>query len=147
MRLAGRLTRYRSVVLDMLRSAENHPTAAEVFRIVRRRRPGVAYATIYNSLNWLERKGMIARVDFADEAARYDPIVERHDHLICNRCGALKDVRLKLSPRTVGHAVRDAGFRVERYRTELYGLCGPCARTNGARHRNVGVQGRVAAEA
>ena len=72
MRVAGRLTQYRSVVLEMLRAANSHPTAADVFRIVRRRRPGVSYATIYNSLNWLERKGMIARVDFADDAARYD---------------------------------------------------------------------------
>jgi Fur family peroxide stress response transcriptional regulator len=147
MKVTGRLTRYRSVVLEMLRTAESHPTAAEVFRIVRRRRPGVAYATIYNSLNWLERKGLISRVDFADEAARYDPIVERHDHLICNRCGALKDVTLKLPAKIVVHALRGEGFRVERYRTELYGLCGRCVRGNGARHHNRIVQQRIAAEA
>jgi predicted transcriptional regulator len=102
MRIEGRLTRYRSVVLEALRATENHPTAAEVFRMVRRRRPGVAYATIYNSLNWLEQKGFIARVDFAEEAARYDPIVERHDHLVCSRCGTLKDVSLELSARGPG---------------------------------------------
>ena len=145
MRLAGRLTQYRSVVLEMLRATENHPTAAEVFRIVRRRRPGVAYATIYNSLNWLERKGMIARVDFVDEAARYDPIVERHDHLICNQCGELKDVTLQLPPQLVGHAVRREGFRVERYRTELFGLCGTCVRESGAKRRLAGARGRIAA--
>jgi Fe2+ or Zn2+ uptake regulation protein len=60
MRAEGRLTRYRKTVLQVLRSNHNHPTAAEVFRIVRRRRPGVAYATIYNALNWLERGGLIA---------------------------------------------------------------------------------------
>lgn len=133
MKAEGRLTRYRRVVLEALRATENHPTAAEVFRIVRRRRPGVAYATIYNSLNWLELKGFIARVDFAEEAARYDPIVERHDHLVCNRCGSLKDVSLELSARVLGRAARGIGFRVERYRTELFGICGRCLRANGAR--------------
>jgi Fur family ferric uptake transcriptional regulator/Fur family peroxide stress response transcriptional regulator len=136
MRIAGRLTHYRSVVLEMLREANTHPTAAELFRIVRKRRPGVAYATIYNSLNWLEQKGMIARVDFADEAARYDPIIERHDHLICNHCGALRDVTIKLPGRILAHVARGIGFRVERYRTEFFGLCGKCARTNGAKPRN-----------
>jgi Fur family peroxide stress response transcriptional regulator len=131
MKSDGRLTRYRRTVLEMLRSTENHPTAAEILRLVRRRRPEVAYATIYNALNWLERKGMIARVDFAEEAARYDPIVERHDHLVCNRCGALKDVRLELPARLLGHATRGAGFRVERYRTELFGLCAACVKTRG----------------
>ncbi len=147
MKVTGRLTRYRSVVLEMLRAAESHPTAAEVFRIVRRRRPGVAYATIYNSLNWLERKGLIARMDFADEAARYDPIVERHDHLICNHCGALKDVTVKLPAKIMVRAARFEGFRVERYRTELYGLCGRCLRGSAAKPRNGQMQGRVTAEA
>jgi Fur family transcriptional regulator, peroxide stress response regulator len=128
----GRLTRYRRTVLEVLRSTENHPTAAEILRMVRRRRPGVAYATIYNALNWLERRGMIARVEFADEAARYDPIIARHDHLVCKHCGALKDVQLELAARLLGEAARRAGFRVERYRTELFGMCRGCAKSSAA---------------
>lgn len=127
MKAGGRLTRYRKVVLDVLRSRHDHPTAAEVFRTVRRRRPGVAYATIYNALNWLERSGMIGRVNFADEASRYDPVVERHDHLVCVSCGALRDVNLKLPPQLWSKAGKHQGFRVEHYRTELFGLCERCA--------------------
>jgi Fe2+ or Zn2+ uptake regulation protein len=126
MKAEGRLTRYRKTVLQVLRSNHQHPTAAEVFRIVRRRRPGVAYATIYNALNWLERGGVIASLNFADAATRYDPIIERHDHLVCTRCGSLTDVNLKLSPKILTRAAKDAGFRVERHRTELFGLCGKC---------------------
>jgi Fe2+ or Zn2+ uptake regulation protein len=132
MRAEGRLTRYRKVVLESLRSTESHPTAAEVYRLVRRRSPGVAYATIYNSLNWLELKGFIRRIDFVEEAARYDPIIERHDHLVCDRCGILKDVWLKLPAQLLGRAGRGEGFRIERHRTELFGLCGDCVRENGA---------------
>ncbi|MGB0035565.1 MAG: transcriptional repressor [Candidatus Acidiferrales bacterium] len=132
MKTEGRLTRYRSTVLEALRTTRHHPTAAELFRIVRRRRPGVAYATIYNALNWLERSGMIARVNFAEEAARFDPVVERHDHLVCNRCGALQDVTLKLPAEVLSRAGRGEGFRVEEYRTELFGLCGRCTARNGS---------------
>jgi len=132
MKAEGRLTRYRKVVLELLRSTETHPTAAEIYRLVRRRRPGVAYATIYNSLNWLEQKGLIRRVDFVEEATRYDPIVERHDHLVCDRCGALKDVWLKLPAQTLGRVPRGERFRIERHRTEVFGLCGECVRENGA---------------
>jgi len=128
MRAEGRLTRYRKVVLDTLRSRKDHPTAAEVFRFVRRRRPGVAYATIYNSLNWLEQKGLICRLVFGEQIARYDPIIERHDHLVCGRCGSLRDVWLKLPAKMLHQAARGEGFRIERHRTELFGLCGDCAR-------------------
>jgi Fur family transcriptional regulator, peroxide stress response regulator len=131
MKQEGRLTRYRKVVLELLRSTETHPTAAEIYRLVRRRRPGVAYATIYNSLNWLAQNDFIRRVDFVEEAARYDPIVKRHDHLVCHRCGALKDVWLRLPARLLSRAARGAEFRIEQHRTEVFGLCGDCVRANG----------------
>jgi Fur family transcriptional regulator, peroxide stress response regulator len=133
MKTEGRLTQYRKIVLETLRGTTNHPTAAEVFRMVRKRRPGVAYATIYNSLNWLQQQGMIGRIDFAEEAARFDPIVERHDHLICRRCGALRDASLMLPARVVGRAARARGFRVEYYRIQLYGQCKVCARRSSSR--------------
>lgn len=133
MKSEGRLTRYRRVVLEALRSRADHPTAAEVFRVVRRRRPGVAYATIYNSLNWLEQRGFITRLDFVEQAARYDPIVERHDHLVCNRCGSLRDVWLKLPPALLRQATRGESFRIDRHRTELFGLCGDCVQSKEAR--------------
>ena len=136
MRAEGRLTRYRKTVLEVLRANHQHPTAADVFRIVRRRRPGVAYATIYNALNWLERGGLIASLNFTAEATRYDPIIERHDHLVCTRCGGLTDVKLQLPSKIVSRAARRAGFRVERHRTELFGLCGRCTASNAKGHRS-----------
>jgi Fur family peroxide stress response transcriptional regulator len=132
---AGRLTHYRKAVLEVLRATHTHPTAAEVFRTVRRRRPGVAYATIYNALNWLVQSGLISRITFSDQAARYDANIKRHDHLICHRCGALRDITLRLSPSIWSRAGHRDGFRVERYHTELFGLCGRCAGEEGARPR------------
>ena len=122
------LTRYRAVVLEVLRSSHNHPTAAEVFRKVRRRTPGVAYATIYNALNWLTRNGLVNELQFGDEASRYDPITRRHDHLICTRCGHLQDSFLELPNRCWSRAARRSGFRVQRYRLEIFGLCRSCSR-------------------
>jgi Fur family peroxide stress response transcriptional regulator len=127
----GRLTRYPKAVLESLRSSNGHPTAAEIYRLVKRRRPGVAYATIYTSLNWLEHRGFIRRVDFVDQAARYDPLVERHDHLVCDRCGAFRDVWLKLPVQMLRHAARSEGFRIRRHRTEVFGLGGKCVHANG----------------
>jgi Fur family ferric uptake transcriptional regulator/Fur family peroxide stress response transcriptional regulator len=126
---SGRLTPHRAAVLNVLRASHDHPTAAEVFRRVRRKHPGVACATIYNALNWLTRNGMIAELKLGDEASRFDPIIDRHDHLICTRCGKLVDFVADL-PRTVwAQAGQRAGFYVERHRLELYGLCHRCARS------------------
>src|SRR5437879_9520240 len=75
---ARRLTPYRSAVLETIRASRTHPTAAEIYSQVRRRRPGVAYATIYNALDWLTRNGMISELKLGDEASRYDPTTARH---------------------------------------------------------------------
>jgi Fur family peroxide stress response transcriptional regulator len=125
---ATRLTPYRGAVLDVLRRSRNHPTAAEIFRQVRRRRPGVAYATIYNALDWLTRRGMVTELKFGDAASRYDPITERHDHFVCTSCGALVDSRIDLPEKVWVRAARRARFRVDHYRVELHGLCPRCSR-------------------
>ena len=123
----SRLTPYRAAVLEALRGSCNHPTAAEIYRKVRRARPGVAYATIYNALNWLTRRGMILELKYGDEAARYDPTTMRHDHLVCTRCGALADSAVAIPPKLWKRAGRHAGFHVQEYRLELFGLCPDCA--------------------
>ncbi len=121
-----RLTPYRAAVLETLRASHTHPTAAEIYRKVRRRRPGVAYATIYNALGWLTRNGLVAELKFGDEASRYDPITTRHDHLVCTGCGALLDYQVPLPRKIWSRAGRGHGFRVRQYRLELFGLCPDC---------------------
>jgi Fur family ferric uptake transcriptional regulator/Fur family peroxide stress response transcriptional regulator len=123
-----RLTPHRAAVLDVLKESCDHPTAAEIFRRVRRRRPGVACATIYNALNWLRQQGMIVELKSGDGTSRFDPIVARHDHLVCTACGALADSVVEIPRSLWARAGRRSGFRVQRYRLEVYGLCSRCAR-------------------
>lgn len=130
---AERLTPHRAAVLEVLRASHDHPTAAEVYRRVRRRRPGVAYATIYNALGWLTRQGLAAELKLGDEASRYDPITERHDHMICTRCNRLSDLCVEIPRGLWASAGRRCGFRVDHYRLELYGICSHCMRRQSRR--------------
>jgi len=132
---ARRLTPHRSAVLETIRASRTHPTAAEIYSQVRRRRPGVAYATIYNALDWLTRNGMVSELRLGDEASRYDPTTARHDHLVCTLCGALVDYKLPLPHRILLQAGRRHGFRVQYYRLELFGCCSQCAPDSAAPSR------------
>jgi Fe2+ or Zn2+ uptake regulation protein len=128
-----RFTPHRAAVLQVLRSRRYHPTAAEVFELVRRRRRGISFATVYNSLNWLASKGLIAELKFGDEASRYDSVPDRHEHLVCTRCGTLQDVEFGL-PEPFLSRLRNLsrsrfGFRLQDYRLEFSGLCARCARS------------------
>ena len=61
-----RLTRPRRLILDVVRATDAHPTAAFVYRRVRRRLPRVSLATVYRNLRMLAAEGFLA--ERADEA-------------------------------------------------------------------------------
>ena len=127
-RLPSRRTKQRQLVLEAVKSSEDHPTAAQVYQRVRRRYPGIAYATIYNALRWWVQRGELREFTFGDAAARYDRNSDRHDHAICTRCGQLTDVSVTLPKKTLEQVRRRTGLRITAHHVQFLGLCSPCRR-------------------
>ena len=123
-----RRTRQRQLVLDAVRKSDDHPTAAQVYKRVRRRYPKIAYATIYNSLRWWVEQGELRELTFGDDAARYDRKQERHDHAICTRCGKLIDAEVKLPKKLLEAVQRQTGLQVTTHHVQFLGLCPACAK-------------------
>ena len=57
-----RKTRQRRVILEELQSVKSHPTAIELFELVRRRLPRVSLGTVYRNLDLLARAGFIEKL-------------------------------------------------------------------------------------
>lgn len=122
-----RLTRQRKLVLEAVMGSEGHPTAAEIYRRVRRRHPGIAYATIYNALGWLVERGDLREFRFGDAATRYDRNRERHDHALCTQCGALVDISVHIPPQIVRQVQKSTGVKITSHHVQFEGLCARCA--------------------
>ena len=120
------LTRQRKVVLEVVRSVDHHPTAAEVFHAARRKMPGISFATVYNSLRFLKEAGLVREIAFGNGASRYDRETERHDHAICSACGKLVDFDLSGTVGLTRSAARASGFKAESVQLTLVGLCPGC---------------------
>src|SRR5438874_13676562 len=89
-----RLTRPRRLILDVVRATDAHPTAALVYRRVRRRLPRVSLATVYRNLRVLAAEGVLA--ERADAGGlRFDGNAEPHDHFTCVACGRIHDVPVR----------------------------------------------------
>ena len=123
-----RRTKQRQLVLEAVQSSDDHPTAGQIYQRVRRRYPGIAYATIYNTLRWLSERGEIRTFAFGDQAARYDRNRTRHDHAICTRCGVLLDVEVRLPRKILNDVGRRTGLRVAAHHVQFFGLCAACSR-------------------
>src|SRR5690242_11420075 len=89
------LTKQREVVLQVIRDAESHMTANEVFAGAKQLLPSISFATVYNSLRYLKDAGHIAEIQFGNGASRFDRMTHRHDLAICTKCGKLVDIEME----------------------------------------------------
>jgi Fur family peroxide stress response transcriptional regulator len=120
------LTKQRQAVLQVIREADEHLTANEVFEDARRLLPGISFATVYNSLRFLKQEGLIGEVRFGNDATRYDRKLSRHDHALCNKCGKLVDLELSIPVELLEVASNLSKFKAESIELTLRGLCPEC---------------------
>jgi len=120
------LTPQRRVVLDVIRSTDEHLTAGEIFERSRRRLPTISFATVYNSLRHLKGAGLIGEVSFGNGASRYDRETARHDHALCKECGRLVDFDLPATVDLTRAAARRSRFKPESIHLTLIGVCPEC---------------------
>lgn len=121
------MTTYEKAVYEIVRTAQNHPTAEQVYAVLRQRYPGAALATVYNNLNRLSAEGLIRRVAVEGMPTRYDRAVP-HDHLVCPRCGALRDIRLADLTEPLRAAL---GGEYLGYDLRVFSLCPACRAKEG----------------
>ena len=125
-----RLTRPRRIILDVVRATDAHPTAAFVYRRVRRRLPRVSLATVYRNLRMLAAEGFLA--ERADEGGlRFDGNTGPHDHFTCLACRRIFDVPARVEQSTRRRLAARTGFEVLDHRTEYFGRCAACRRSGG----------------
>jgi Fur family ferric uptake transcriptional regulator/Fur family peroxide stress response transcriptional regulator len=122
------LTKQRQAVLQVIREADEHLTANEVFEDARRLLPGISFATVYNSLRYLKQEGLIGEVRFGADTTRYDRKLTRHDHALCNKCGKLVDLELTIPDALLEEASALSKFNTESIELTLRGLCPECTK-------------------
>lgn len=74
-----RVTRQREDIYAALASVKTHPTADELYSIVRGRQHGLSLATVYNTLEVFVDAGLCQRIH-ASGATRYDATTHAHAH-------------------------------------------------------------------
>ena len=121
------LTKQRETVLRVIRESDKHLTANEVFDDARRRMPGISFATVYNSLNYLKTNGLVTEIKFGTDSNLYDRKLTRHDHALCNNCGKLVDLELTIPKRLLKEAANRSNFKPETIELTLRGLCPECS--------------------
>ena len=125
-KLQRRNTPQRRVVLEELQRVTSHPTAVELYEIVRHRLPKISLGTVYRNLDLLTELGTIQKLDPGGTEARFDGRTDCHDHVRCVHCGRVDDFPrpaeepLKDEPKEIG------GYQILGHRLEFVGICPDC---------------------
>jgi Fur family transcriptional regulator, ferric uptake regulator len=126
-----RLSGPRSAVVRTLADLGCSVTAKEIADTLHQQGQDVGVASIYRTLELLDKLRLTRRVDAAEGVARYEPIEpngHHHHHIVCDTCGevaAFEDSGLE-------HAIeRLAGrvdFSIDAHDVTLRGECPNCRR-------------------
>ncbi|TQS25698.1 Fur family transcriptional regulator [Microbispora sp. KK1-11] len=127
LRQAGlRVTAARLAIMQTVCGGD-HLDVEAIHRGVCERVGQVSLQAVYDSLNALQRGGLLRRIEPAGSPTRYETRVgDNHHHLVCRSCGRVTDVDC-----AVGHApclepASDAGYLVDEADVIYWGLCPPC---------------------
>jgi Fe2+ or Zn2+ uptake regulation protein len=88
--------------------------------------PTISRKTVYQTVHDLEAMGEVELLDLGTGSIRVDPNVEHaHQHLVCTRCGTVRDVLLDIADLRVPSRYRRA-FTVEAVEVVFRGVCDEC---------------------
>ncbi|MHB0939600.1 MAG: Fur family transcriptional regulator [Armatimonadota bacterium] len=126
-RTGRRMTSQRAAVYQALSATTSHPTAEELFLIIRGQMPHISLATVYNNLEMLVESGLAIKLS-GDRSARYDPVCTPHAHARCTGCGEVIDLPPHDVQSMLDVLTLPDGFHPSATAIDVEGLCADCKR-------------------
>ncbi len=121
-----RITNQREIILEELRRLRTHPTADELYEVVKRRLPRISIATVYRNLERMSEAGIIHKLENGGRQKRFDGDNRPHSHVFCIRCGRISDVRTVEGASARDLILDSKGFQIIEGGLQFEGVCPSC---------------------
>lgn len=124
-----RLTTQRQIILEELSKVKFHPTANEVYDMVRKRLPRIGLGTVYRNLELMAENGIILKLEVGGTQKRFDATTDLHYHIRCIACGRVDDIELPVQQEINEIAARNTSYEILSHHIEFLGTCEQCSST------------------
>ncbi len=124
-----RLTAQRQIILEELGKVTSHPTANEVYDMVRKRLPRIGLGTVYRNLELMAESGMILKLEVGGTQKRFDATTNLHYHVRCGVCGRVDDIELPVQNKLDRLAAKACDYQILGHHIEFSGICPECSGT------------------
>jgi len=125
--LGLRLTPQRLAIAEVVVNSADHPSVRDIYERVRDFFPYVTIATVYSTLDVLEKAGIVRELPF-QRSSRYDANLSPHANLVCVTCGMVvdADVGQEMVSELTDIISGSDDFQVSSQRVDFYGWCPGC---------------------
>jgi Fur family ferric uptake transcriptional regulator len=120
-----RLSKQRKVILEELQKVNTHPTADEVYDMVRKIIPRISLGTVYRNLEFLCSKGLVLKLGAPGAQKRFDGMAEPHPHIRCAVCTSVADVECDIDIPVIPSECA-GGYTIMSTNVEFVGVCPRC---------------------
>ncbi|CAG37596.1 probable ferric uptake regulatory protein [Desulfotalea psychrophila LSv54] len=121
-----RLTTQRQIILEELARVTSHPTANEVYDMVRKRLPRIGLGTVYRNLELMAEGGIILKLEVGGTQKRFDSTTTPHYHIRCIGCGKVDDIDVPVQTEINVKANAATNYTVLSHHIEFSGICQEC---------------------
>ena len=123
-----RLTTQRQIILEELAKVTSHPTANEVYDMVRQRLPRIGLGTVYRNLELMAESGLILKLEVGGTQKRFDATVSPHYHIRCTQCSKVDDIEIPVQGHINALAAAVCDYQILGHHIEFSGICDDCTK-------------------
>ena len=120
----------RCIVETMVSSKGEHLSSEEIYDEVKNECPEIGLATVYRTLQMLDKIGFTNKLNLDDGCVRYELNLDKdshnHHHLICKSCGKVIEVEEDLLDHLEEKIERSYKFKINDHDVKFYGICANC---------------------
>ncbi len=122
-----RLTTQRQIILEELGKVTSHPTANEVYDMVRKRLPRIGLGTVYRNLELMAESGLILKLEVGGTQKRFDATTDDHYHIRCSQCEKVDDIDIPVQHHINEIAKAATNYQILGHHIEFSGICSKCS--------------------
>ena len=123
-------SRQREEIIKVVESLYSHPTAEDIYMIVKAKDPSVSRSTVYRKLGLLVQNNIINKITMLDRPDRYDYIRKEkqdHNHAICTQCGKVFDFEYDFEYEKLKKIISEqTGVEISKKGIAIEGICDSC---------------------
>jgi Fur family peroxide stress response transcriptional regulator len=119
-------SRQRQLIYNAVVKNEIHPTAEDVYNLLKDENPRLSLSTVYRNLGKLADSGRLLRLHIADGPDRFDGNTLHHYHCVCEKCGKVLDIYINYMAEVDARIEIETGLKIKKHRIIFTSICEDC---------------------